>query len=216
MSREDVSRVIPVISISPVFVAILAVIFLNERLMALHWVAILITICGAALISMRMTGKARQISLSPSFFLLLFGSTAFAGGQFLSKLALEDMSVWNLLTLRSFGLGSACILLMMRPATLPEVRRALVNPASASLFVMTEGVLVFVALLLTLWAISLGPVSLVATVQSTRPLFVFGMSVLLSLPLWHLLDEPLDGRTLANKLISTVMIVAGISAISLL
>lgn len=217
MSREDVSRVIPVISISPVFVAILAVIFLNERLTAFHWVAILVTVGGAALISMRMTGKTRHISLSPSFFLLLFGSMAFAGGQFLSKLALEeDMSVWNLFALRNFGLGTACILLMMRPSTLPDICRVLVNPTSASVFVMTEGVLVFAALLFTLWAIALGPVSLVATVQSTRPLFVFGMSVMLSLPLWHLLNEPLDKRTLANKLVSTAMIVAGISAISLL
>ena len=73
---------------------------------------------------------------------------------------------------------------------------------------------------LTIWAIDLGPISLVATAMSSRPLFVFMMSIGLSLPKgvsrWKLLNEQLDRRTLAVKLVSTAMIVVGISAISLL
>jgi hypothetical protein len=62
----------------------------------------------------------------------------------------------------------------------------------------------------------LGPVSLVATAMSTRPLFVFVLSVLLSSRAWRLPDEPLDRETLPTKLVSAAMIVSGVSAISLL
>ncbi len=216
MRREDVSRVIPVISISPVFVAILAVMFLAEKLTALHWVAIMATVAGAIIISAKTTGSSRLPNLDSTFLLLIAGSLFIAGGQYLTKVAANDMSVWNLLTLRNMGLGSACILFMFRPYVLREMLRAMTNATSAGLFLLTEGLLVFIALVLTIWAIDQGPVSLVATAMSSRPLFVFIMSIALSLPMWKLLNESLDRRTLAIKLVSIAMIIIGISGISLL
>ena len=92
--------------------------------------------------------------------------------------------------------------------------RNLDNPIDV--FLTAEGAVVFAGVTLSLWAIALGPVSLTVTLMSTRPLFVFALSVLVSSSVWRLLDGPLDRKTLANKLVSTTMIVAGISAISLL
>lgn len=216
MSREDVSRVVPVISISPVFVAILAVIFLSEQITALQWLAIIITVAGAVVISARTSGTSRLPTFNSTFVLLIAGSICIAGGQFLTKVAAEEMGVWNLFTLRNIGLGSACVLFMFRPYVLREIVRTLSNVTSAGVFFLTEGALVFIGLVLTIWAIDQGPVSLVVTAMSSRPLFVFMMSIVLSLPMWRLLNEPLDRRTLATKIISTAMIVLGISGISLL
>lgn len=216
MRQEDVSKVVPVISISPVFVAIGAVIFLSERLTALHWLAIILTVAGAMVISVRMTGTSRLPRFNSTFALLIAGSITIAGGQFLTKVAADDMGVWNLLTLRNMGLGSACVLFMFRPHVLKETAKVLSDATAAGVFFLTEGVLVFIGLVLTIWAIDLGPVSLVATAMSSRPLFVFMMSVGLSLPMWRLLNEPLDRRTLAVKLVSIGMIIVGISGISLL
>ena len=220
MRREEVSRVIPVISISPVFVAVLAVIFLSERLTAMHWLAIVMTVAGAMVISARMSGTSRLPKFNSTFGLLIAGSIFIAGGQFLTKVAADEMSLWNLFALRNIGLGTACVLLMFRPYVLRETARAMSNATTAGMFFLTEGVLVFIGLVLTIWAIDMGPISLVATAMSSRPLFVFMMSVGLSIPLgvsrWKLLNESLDRRTLAVKLVSTAMIVLGISAVSLL
>ena len=220
MRREEVSRVIPVISISPVFVAVLAVIFLSERLTAMHWLAIVMTVAGAMVISARMSGTSRLPKFNSTFGLLIAGSIFIAGGQFLTKVAADEMSLWNLFALRNIGLGTACVLLMFRPYVLRETARAMSNATTAGMFFLTEGVLVFIGLVLTIWAIDIGPISLVATAMSSRPLFVFMMSVGLSIPLgvsrWKLLNESLDRRTLAVKLVSTAMIVLGISAVSLL
>ncbi len=216
MNRRDVSQVIPVISTSPVFVAILSVFFLDETLSALHWIAILVTVGGAALISLRSAGQTSRFVLDAAFYLLFFGSLLVAGGQFLSKLALEDMNLWNLLVIRTLGLSSACVLLMARPSLLRELRQVLSSRRGAGLFVLNEGGIAFVATVLTLWGIMLGPVALAVTLMSTRPLFVFVFSVAMSAAFWRLLDEPLDRATLARKLVSTAMITGGISAISLL
>lgn len=216
MSTQDVSRVIPVASTSPVFVAIMAMVFLSENLSIFHWIAIVVTIAGAAFISLSATGLSRRVSLDSTFFLLLLGSLAFGGGQFLSKVVLDDMDIWSLYVLRGAGLGTTCLALMFRPSVLSDIRRALSDMETMAVFLASEGAAVFVGVTLSLWAIALGPVSLTVTLMSTRPLFVFVLSVLLSSSVWRLLNEPLDRKTLANKLLSTTMIVAGISAISLL
>ena len=216
LSYRDVSRVIPVASSSPVFVAILAVVFLSERLTLWHWLAIVVTVAGTALISTKPTEGVNKFSLDSSFFLLIFGAATFALGLFLSKLVLLEMELWDVFILRNFGLGTTCLVLMTRPSVLRDALRVFTSPAATGMYVITEGVIVFVGMALVLWAIDLGPVSLVGTVMSTRPLIVLAFSILFSTRFWRLLDEPLDRKTLANKLVSTVMIVAGISVIALL
>ena len=75
------------------------------------------------------------------------------------------------------------------------------------LILFTEGALVFVALALMLWAIYLGPVSLASTVMATRPLFVFALGIILSLGVSNVLNEPLEGKILATKLVSITLTV---------
>ncbi len=215
MSTQDVSRVIPVISTSPVFVAVMAVIFLSEHLGPLHWLAILVTVAGAGLISLRPGGSSGRVGLGPSFLVLLLGSVALAGGQFLSKVALDDLDIGTLLVTRSIGLGMAATILPFRPSVVGVIRRAVSNAATIGVFVLAEGFVVLFAMVLTLRAFELGPVSLVATAMATRPLFVFAMSVALSSSLWPVLNEPMDRRTLLHKLTSTAIIVGGIAGISL-
>ena len=216
MSTHEVSWVMPVIATSPVFVAILSVTFLSEELTAAHWVAIVITVAGAVLISLRLEGGSGRSALGLPFLMLLLASVLTAAGQFLSKVALDDMTLWNLFPLRALGLATACVLLPMRPSVFREVRQLMSDRLGRSLIVLTEGVLAPVAALLTLWGILLGPVSLVVTLMSTRSMFIFVLSAVVSTRLFPLLGEPLDRSTLTTKFISIAMILSGVGAISLL
>ena len=49
LKREDVSRVIPIFQTSPIFVVILALLFLDESLSGLQWLAVGLAIAGAVL-----------------------------------------------------------------------------------------------------------------------------------------------------------------------
>jgi len=77
-----------------------------------------------------------------------------------------------------------------------------------------EVVLVPAAVLLMITATKLGPVSLVATVTGTRPVFILLYSTLLSLPSLKVLSESLDSRSLTVKLVSVMMIIGGIVSLS--
>ena len=216
LSVREVSRVIPVFQISPVFVAILAVFFLSERLTGLHWLAILVTAAGAALISLRRTGSSEHFVVDTATVLLVLASALSAAAQFLSKAALEEMSLLNLYAVRTVALAATCFLIPLRPSIVRETRLVFSNRTGLAVLVLGEGGFAFLAQFLTLWAIELGPASLAVTVMASRPLFVLAISVALSTRVWRLLDEPLRRETLALKFASTAMIVGGISAITLL
>ena len=216
LSRGEVSRVTSVYLTSPVFVAILAVIFLSETLSPIHWSAICVTITGAILISVQQTGGAKYLVLHRSFLWLLLAAILSAGGQFLSKIAVEDMEFWNLFAVRTVALAAACVILPFRTSVLAETRRMLSDRVGTGVFVLNEAAIAFVAVFLMLLAISLGPVSLVATVMSARPLIVLVIAVALKGRMSGILDEVLDRKILIQKAISAAMIVGGICTISML
>ena len=217
LSRRAVSEVIAVYQTSPIFVAILAVAILSEDLTVLQWLAILVTIAGAVMISLRRTGVFQRVRLDASFYLLVLASVLAAAGHFLTKVALEEgMSFWNLHTVRAVSLGLIMALLMARPTVLRELRLVVSDRSVVGLWVLAEAVVALPAIVLTQWGISLGPVSLTTAVMSSRPLFVLVISALLSAPAMELLNEPLDRETLAKKGVSIAMIVGGVGALSLL
>ena len=217
MGRQDVSRVIPVTSTYPVFVAILAQSFLGERLGALAWAGIAATVIGAALMSLGPTARAedRGRGEALAFFLLMLASLGFGLSQFFSKLVADDMDVWTLMMWRAIGNGAACVLPIIGPGGLSQTASVFRRPISVGMILFTEGGMVFVALLMLMLAIYEGPVSLVSTVMATRPLFIFALGALLSLGAKNLLNEPLEGRILIIKTLSIALSVGGVIIVTL-
>ena len=217
MRRQDVSRVVPITSTHTIFVAILAQVFLGESVSALAWAGIVVTMGGAALMSFGPTTYPHQRNESQllPFALLMVSSLSFGLSQYLSKVVASDIDIWSLFVWRGIGMASACIGLMIRRDMIPDLMRTIRNPAAMGLTVLTEGVLVLVAVTLQLSAIFSGPVSLVVTVMAIRPLFVFILGIGLSLGVSRVLNEPLQGKILAVKLAAIVMTVGGVIAVTI-
>ena len=217
LRRQDVSLVTAIFQTSPVFVAIFAVVFLSEHLSAWHWVAIMVTVAGAVLNSLRRSRVGGRPVLGIWFFFLLGSSALYAAGLVLSKAVLDDgMSLWNLHAVRSLSTAFVMIFISVRRHTASELRMLMRNTNGLSLFVFTEAGLAFAAMYLTTLALTLGPVALVTTVIASRPMFVFLFGILLSLGLLKVLSEPLDRASLIQRGLAIGMIVAGVSAITLL
>ncbi len=217
MRMQDVSRVVPVTSTYPIFVAILAQAFLGEAISPLAWVGIFVTVGGAALMSFGPTRRRseRDENQILPFALLILSSLAFGLSQYLTKVVAEDIDVWSLFVWRGLGLGSACVGLVIRRSMIFDLVRTVRDPAALWLTIFTEGLLVLVAVMLQLGAIYSGPVSLAVTVMAIRPLFVFILGVLLSLGVSRVLDEPLEGKILAVKLAAIALTVGGIVGVTL-
>ncbi len=217
LKLEEVSRAVPIQAVAPVFAAIMAVTLLGEVLSPTQWVAIIVVVLGAGLVSTRPGEGVLRMAKGRGLLILVASSFFVALAFVVSKEATDRMNVWAIQGFRALFLGIGVLAITWRPSVNREIRMVVRNGRTMGIMLVTEGVLGPVAALAFVGALSLdGPVSLVSAVTSSRPLLVLGMSVLLSTRFWNVLNEPLDRDTLGVKIVSTVMIVGGVVALALL
>ena len=108
-SRLEVSRVIPIAHTYPVFVAIMASIFLGENLSAFQWGAIFITVGGAGLITTSPGQQTTSTSKAFVYLLVLLGSVLNAIANVTYKYALDGIEFWDLFANSSEILKWRCV-----------------------------------------------------------------------------------------------------------
>ena len=233
----EASRAIAISQTNPIFVAVLALLFLGERISPVQWASIGLVVAGAALISLRLfhvapneslTGRlsdretgevtsapgnlTRIGSIGPA--LLVLSAICAASSFVLAKAGLNA----DLPVLTVYALQQATVGLVFVVAGLTGGRRlvsAVRQPQVLAMLIFGESLMPAVSILLSVYAYSLGDASVVAAVLATRPLFVFVASTVLSRVRWQLLDETLTPQALALKGVSVLMIVGGVGALSL-
>ena len=216
MAKREVTRTIPVVQTYPIFVAPLAVLFLDESLRAFHWFAILVTVAGAVMMSMRQNTGGRGLVIDRSFYELLGASLLLAGMNLAAKQAVETLPVLLVHGLRSLGVAAVLMAFGARHEPLNEVRRMIAERSPAlGLFGLNEFVIVTTGMILNLWATSLGPISLVSALTGSSSLFLLVYSTLLGLRFRGLLGEQVGRRAVIVKASATTLIVAGVMVISL-
>ena len=216
LSRVDVSRATPVWMTSPIFVALLAMAFLGNHVTATQWAAIVMVVVGAGLVSYSPGSGRGGFMPGTVVAALLVASAVQASAFVLSKEASDGLSVWLNSGLRGVGFGLGMLLFNLSLPSLRSIRASLRDPAGTRLLLFTEGFLAQLASLAMIVSITAGPIALVSSVAATRPLFLLGISVILSSRFVRMLNEPLDRSTLALKGVSTVMIVLGTVALAVL
>ena len=216
LKREEVSRVIPVVYTYPIFVAIIAVPLLGESLSYLEWLAIIIVVAGAVIISARNSPSGSTRWLSKPVLLLFGSSLLFALSDVTSKYALNYFSFWNMFAIIALCFGISFILISLRPRVLRQLKDMKGKKPAWGLLALNE-LLAPVGVILLFWALERGPVSLVSTIVSSRPMFVVIFALILS-RIWPMFVEwrPAGKRGLALRLIATAMIVGGITIIHLI
>ena len=120
LRKSEVSRVIPVISSAPIFVALLSIPLLGEMLYLWQWFAILITVAGAVLISLQMDGGGRKARLQKSFFILLFVALMLAVASIGFKYALEKISFWNMWGINGISIATVILIYSLRKKNILE------------------------------------------------------------------------------------------------
>ncbi len=216
LRSEEVSRVVPIYQTYPIFAALMAVVFLGEEVAPLDWAAVLFTVGGAVILSIRQDREYRRLFLHRSFFVLMLGSVIAASAFVIGAVALENLPVLNTHALRTLGLSGTLLLAALRRSHLHEIRELIRRRSPAlALVSINEFGLANVSFLMVLWALSLGPVTLVTTLVSTRSLFLVLYSILLTLRFRGVLGEHITPGAVAVKLSAVALIVGGVSVISL-
>jgi drug/metabolite transporter (DMT)-like permease len=213
---QEVSRTIPVFHTFPLFAAIVAFVFLDERLTIVQWLAVFATVVGAVLLSVRIDAKYRTFLLHRSFFCLMVGSAIAGSAHVAGKAAVDELPVLFTHGVRMLALGILFLGFNARRGPYEEVRAFVRERSRALLFVgANELVIANASLLVALYALSLGPASLVTALLGTRSLFVVAYSVTLALVWKGALGEETHRSAVVVKVIATAVIVAGITGITL-
>lgn len=214
MRREEVSLVIPVVHTYPVFVAIMAIPILGESLVYLQWLAVIIVVAGAVMVSIRRTSTGKGTWLGKSFVLLIISSLLLATANIASKYALAYISFWNMFCLSAFCMSFIFLLISVRPSVFEELHGMQRRDSAIALLMFNE-TLALVGVVLSFWAIERGPVSLVSAIIGSRPIFVFVFTLILSRVLPMFLEWHWTKAILALRLTAVAMIVAGVAIIYL-
>ena len=213
---QEVSRTIPVTQTSPIFAALIALAFLGEAISALQWAAIVATVAGAILLSLRIDRGYSTIFLNSSFYLLIVSAMIQATANVTIKIAVDDLPVLFTHGLRILGLGLVFLAFNFRPRPWREIHSFVTNRSPALLLVgLNELVIANGGFLLLLWALSEGPVSLVLALNSIRALFVVLYSTALALVWKGYLGEETAPAVIALKVGATGLIVVGVAGIVL-
>jgi uncharacterized membrane protein len=210
----EISRIIPVISTSPIFVALFAIPLLGEVLNYRDWSGILLTVAGAVLISTQKGTGSNKVVIQKSFFALLLSSLLFALSTTITKYALESLSFWNLYSANAFCMAILFIIFSARPLTFQQIMK-LPQRNMVFLFITLAESAIVVAVVLSNLAIQRGPVSLVSTVLSIRPAFVFVFALILSRFFPGVLNERLTRGIAILKFVAIIMIVGGVGLLTL-
>ena len=203
----EASRAVAVSQTNPILVALLALAILGEHVGPWQWTAIALVVCGAILVSVEGLGR-RLFRLTPGLTALVASSVGLGLSFFLAKLVLGDLTPWEVFALQELGMVPVfCV--FGQPSNWRKLYAGLRSKPALATFLIGEGLLPQLAIVLFLWSFAYGPVSLASAILATRPMFVFIAGSLLSWRRLGLLQESMGTSALVAKFIAIVMIVAG-------
>jgi len=202
LSKEEVTRFIPIMSTSPLFVLLFAYIFLKEAFSSSIYLGIILLISGAILISVENFLSNFKIHKA---ILVSFGCAfLFALRNIFMKFALTGNEIWSIFLWIGFGsfIVSFSLLLIHHP----HIRKKAELGIKHLIFV---GIVGTIALFTFITAINIGPVSLTSALLELQPLFVFVGATILSIFHPEILKEKITKSIVIQKMIAVGLIVLG-------
>ena len=214
--KQEVSRVIPVYQTYPIFTALIAFTFLGERLDAFEWIAMLAVVGGAVLLSFRRDESGCGFLLDRAFIVLIIGSVIEGSSFVFGKSAVSDLPVLFTHAVRLIAIGSVLLALNLRRRSLEQVLWFVRTRSPALKYVaLNQLVISNASQFLFLWALSLGPTTLVTALSSLRTFFVVVYAIGLSMVWRGALGEVSTPATVTVKIFSTMLIVSGVAFIAI-
>jgi drug/metabolite transporter (DMT)-like permease len=174
MMREQGTNVVSVIYISPLFVAILAAVFLRETLSVINYAGIILLIASAFLVLYRRI-STKNLALG---IILAYGFAS-AVARVASKSALESVDIWSYFFWFLIGglIGTAILAALWSR----QLRVAWTKlDSSLTFLILTTSGFSTLGLVLLYSAFSLGPVVIASGLTAVQPTVVFLYTTILT------------------------------------
>lgn len=203
---EEVSRVVPLFTLVPLFVLILAALFLNEVFTNAVYLGIMLLVAGAFIISWEH-GESR-FKLNKAFWLMLIADIIFTlpilGLKYeLSYMTPEAALFWA-------GIG----MMLAVPFFLPFCYKKLTSVASKSkkpiIYVSISSLILISGLYVMFAAADMAEITLISALGQTQMFFVLIFATIITFFRPKLLEEKITKRDIIEKVIATVLMFIGV------
>lgn len=212
----EASRVFPVVHTHPLFTASIAFFFLGEILSMSQWLSIVVIITGVIIISVNPNRTSEKSGLLLKVLLPIIISSAILGtSNALLKPALESSSVLLTHAIRLIVLFILLIAFNSNKTTWLEISNWWNYKKGGLKLVVTNELIAQMALILSVWAISLGPVSLVSAILSASGLITVTTVLILGKYVNSIVNEDITAATVSFKVVGTLLIITGVIVITL-
>ena len=209
VQQEEISRVLMLWQLTPIFVLIISFLFIGETLTKRHFIGFLFLFAAGITISYKkINGK---FMLSKAFYLMLLSTLPISLYYIMSKHIYEVTDFWSaFMWLRVAAFSGVLVLLV------PSIRKEFMSTmksmkSSARKLIGFKMIVDFSAFVFLGYALFNGQVSIVSALGSAAaPMFIFFITVFTSVYLPHLVRENLDKRAVLTKILAIALIVAGI------
>jgi len=201
MRKEEVSSLVSLLSTTPVFVLIMAFLFLGERLFIKQYFGIIILVIGAIVLANEGKG---EFKLGRHLLAIVITIFILAVGEVFIKFVTIYFDIWPLIFW--MGVGDGLFGLVLLAIHHPHIKGKAKKGAE---HLIISNILSLVAAFLLILAISLGPVSVVSALRKAQPLFVFLGATFLSITHPKILKERISKKLLEKKTLGIFIIIVG-------
>ncbi|MBU2589880.1 MAG: EamA family transporter [Nanoarchaeota archaeon] len=210
LMKGEVSKLVPLLQLSPLFTLIFAFVFLGEVFIFSQYIGIFLLIFGALLLSLK---KSMTFDSIKPYLLIICVAFVFSIGDIIVKYLLNFADFWSIYAY--FRLTMLPALLIIIYLNFPAVSLTLRRQSKKIILLLLLGqCLALVGVLSFIYSIALGPVTLVRALASLQPFFVLIFAVVFSIFSPKILKEEMSKSALILKVISIVLIFIGVILIT--
>ncbi|MDO8428148.1 MAG: EamA family transporter [Candidatus Diapherotrites archaeon] len=208
MKLEEASKVIALLQLIPVFVTVLAILFLHQSFSFNQFLGILFLVMGAFLISLKKLEF--KFTVTSVLRIMLLSAFSFAVSKVVLDYALVSLSFSECFFYFLLGFGLSSLLFAFTKNSQIAFKQAFAEfgwkPFAFFFFGQT---FFYIGIFLEFISLSLGDSPLVSALRALRAFFTFGLAIVLTIFLPRFLQEDIRSFALSQKVLAIVLIVAG-------
>ena len=213
LKNNDVTRVMPIWSAYPLWVLLIALTLTNETLTFNQLFCILLLISGSIIANIKID-KLTTLKFSiKSFIVLIFGTLLFGVSQIINKEVVQNIPVIEAFGFRGIGVCLTLAIPFSKRDNLMFLAKYVLNWRKSKYIFTAETFLATFAYLTILYSLVNGPVSLVAAISGTRPVFIVAIYTILGI-LRVNISESFSKNEVVVKIISAIFVSMGVFGIA--
>ena len=210
---EDISKIIMLSQLMPIFVLVLSFLFLGEILTRNHLLGFAFLLTAGAIVSYR---KTENFGLGKAFYLMLISAFLAAVSSVSAKHIYNAAGFWSAfiwIRLASFSALFVLFVPSIKNQFYETFRRMKIKITGLLIFKM---IIDFSAFIFAGYALLSGAVSLVIVLASSlTPLFIFILTLFTSIYFPKIISEDINKKSIITKLLAIILIITGIIFVSI-